>query len=149
MIKAEPSIVLAVESQFRPKISTLDTFTRHVSVCISNLDYEWADIIFAPIDDELRKYHSMIRHSAHVSWPPFRGGWRWCVYHKLICFLVKGGSGFQAGHIRSMTKLCLGIASEYPQVPGERQPFLCLLFSCQRLNQRLKHHIMHRVAALT
>ena len=88
MIKAEPSIVLAVVSQFRPKVSTLDAFTRHVSVRLSNLDNEGTDIILASFDDELCKDHSMVCHSAHVSWPPFRGGRRWCVYHKLIGLLV-------------------------------------------------------------
>ena len=120
-----------------------------MSVCLSNLDNEGADIIFGPLNDELRKDDSMICHSAHVAWPPFRGGWRWCMYHKLICFLVKGRSSLQVSHIRSVTKLCLCIASKYPQVPRERQPFLRLLLGRQRLNERLEHHVMHRVAALT
>lgn len=81
------------------------------TILVAELHEESENTTLFPIDDQLSE-DDTVRTSVHGSWPPFHGGQRGRVNHKLLRSLIILRGRLKRANVASMTQLCLRICSE-------------------------------------
>lgn len=66
-----------------------------------------------------------------------------CVDDPLVCTLVQDGRSFETGHVRSMSHLCLSVASHHLHGVDLGKDLGSLLFTCQESQCPIEHTEMH------
>ena len=97
-----------------------------------------------PFNNKLSIHHGMSTEKSQIPWPILSRRNRWCIDDKLIIFLVECCGGLETLNIRTMTKLCLSIASNNIVISTFLKIFFLLFEGSHHLNTLNEHSIMDR-----
>lgn len=149
LVKNKPAVVFTVVAELRTKVTALNTWHPLVSALLSYLHNERRNPVVMVFDDQSGHHKRVVGVPSHLTWPPLGRSYGRRVNYKLLSGFIVGGCCFQLSNVRTMTKLCLAVATNQIQVQGLLQPFLFLLI-CRKLSNALHEHCLmesnHRLA---
>lgn len=94
--------------------------------------------------DKLGKDQGIVWNQSKFSWPVFSSADVWSVKLNLTCLLNEGGCSLKRLDIRSMSKLCLRIASYFFKHPSSLYILFLLLLGSHYFDTFDKHGQMNR-----
>ena len=127
----QEAIVNGLVAKLVADVSHFNAWQWLMGVHVPDLDDEWLDTIVILLCNAPGEDNSVCGVEAEGAWPEFTRLKSWGVDHELIGLLVERGSGLQTRHVRAVTKLGLGVASNDVPVVGLLQVLLLLFFAAK------------------